>query len=231
MIEQPQLIPQTRWVLDRGPRPRARGWYHLVAALLASMSGAVLITYAWMTLNPLPAFGVTVYAIGLVQMFGVSAAYHCGPWRSARTVALWRWADHSTIALFIAATYTPMALLKMSPSISGWLLCAVWGGAAFSVALSLFPHPRWLDVVVYLGLGWLSVPIIPELWRHAGPSVVWLLLAGGLVYSFGALLYAVRWPGRHARWIGYHEHFHLATIIAGVLHLIAVWIVVVQGAA
>lgn len=231
VIQQPQLVQRTRWVLDRGPRPKARGWYHCAAAVLAALSGAVLTTFAWMTLPWLPALGVTIYAVGLTQLFGVSAAYHCGPWRSERVVAWWRWADHSTIAVFIAATYTPMSLLTLSGPIAAGLLAAVWCGALLSVVLSLLPHPRWLHVVVYLLLGWLVVPLIPQLWLHAGHVVVWLLFAGGVVYSLGAVLYALRWPGRNARWVGYHEHFHLATIIAGVLHLIAVWMVVVQGGA
>lgn len=203
----------------------------MAAAFLASVSGAVLTTFSWMTLPGVFAFAVTVYAVGLLQLFGVSAAYHCVPWRSARAIAWWKWADHSTIAVFIAATYTPLVSMILSPVAATWLLAAVWGGASISVILSLVPHPRWLDVVVYLVLGWLVIPLIPQLWVNAGPAVVWLLFAGGIVYSFGAMFYALRWPGRNARWFGYHEHFHLATVIAGVLHLIAVWMVVVQAGA
>ena len=76
-------------------------------------------------------------------------------------------------------------------------------------------------------IAWLIVPLIPSLWVTAGPAVVWLLFAGGVIYSLGALVYGFRWPGRRARIYGYHEHFHTATIIAAAIHQVAVWMVVV----
>lgn len=226
-----RLIPLTRHVLDRGPRPRMRGWSHLIAAFLAVISGSVLSTYAWMTLPWAPALGVAVYAVGAFVLFAVSALYHLGPWRSLHTVRWWRRADHATIAVFIAATYTPLCLLIFEPATAAGILIAAWVGALLSVVLNLvwISHPRWLAVLVYLVLGWLVVPLIPQLWESSGPGVMWLLLVGGVLYSLGALIYGFRWPGRHARIFGYHEYFHAAVVIAAVCHLVAVWIVVVQA--
>lgn len=223
------IVELTRRVLDRGPRPVTRGWFHFFAAVLSIVGGSVLSTVAWMTLPWWQALGVTVYAVGVVLLFGVSAAYHLGPWRHRRTVQWWRRADHATIAVFIAATYTPLCLIILSPTQATWMLSAAWTGALIGVVLNLvwMRHPRWLGVAVYLVLGWLIVPLIPELWNSAGPAVVWLLFAGGLIYSAGALMYGFRWPGRDARVIGYHEHFHTATIVAAAVHQVAVWMVVV----
>ena len=108
------------------------------------------------------------------------------------------------------------------------MLGIAWVGAIASVIMNMvwINHPRWLSVLVYLALGWLIVPLVPQLWSGAGPTVVWLLLAGGIVYSVGALVYGFKWPGRNARVIGYHEHFHIATIVAAIVHLVAVWMVV-----
>ncbi len=225
------LIQLTRWVIDRGQRPATRGWFHLIAAFLSVISGSVLSTYAWMTLPWGQAFGVTVYAVGVFVLFAVSAMYHRGPWRSMRTVQWWRRADHATIAVFIAATYTPLCLIILEPRTATWMLTTAWVGALAGVVLNLvwIAHPRWLAVAVYLVLGWLIVPLIPQLWSNAGPLVVWLLLIGGVVYSLGALIYGFRWPGRNARMFGYHEYFHATTIVAAIIHLVAVWIVVVQG--
>ncbi len=225
------LIQLTRYVIDRGQRPATRGWFHLIAAFLSVISGSVLSTYAWMTLPWGQALGVTIYAVGVFVLFGVSAMYHRGPWRSMRTVQWWRRADHATIAVFIAATYTPLCLIALEPTTATWMLTAAWVGAFAGVVLNLvwITHPRWLAVAVYLVLGWLIVPLIPQLWSNAGPAVVWLLLAGGIVYSLGALIYGFRWPGRNARMFGYHEYFHATTIVAAVIHLVAVWLVVVQG--
>ncbi|MFP7366158.1 hemolysin III family protein [Corynebacterium callunae] len=217
-----------KYVLDRGERPVTRGLFHLIAAFLSLISGAVLSTYAWMELPWVQALGVTVYAVAMLGLFAVSAAYHRGPWRRMRTVAWWRRADHSTIAVFIAATYTPLCLLVLKPSTAAWMLSIAWIGAIASVIMNMvwINHPRWLSVVVYMALGWLIVPLIPELWAGAGHTVVWLLFIGGIVYTAGALVYGFRWPGRNARILGYHEHFHIATIVAAVIHLVAVWLVV-----
>ena len=230
VLEQGQ-IQRTRVVADRGERPLIRGWFHLGAAALSAMASAVLITFAWMTLPWLPALGVTVYGAGLLLLFGVSAAYHLWPWRSQETVQWWRRADHATISIFIAATYTPLCLIVFEPRTAAVMLAVAWAGGIGGAVLNLvwIGHPRWLDLVVYIGLGWIIVPLIPTLWQEAGPAVVWLLFAGGVVYTLGALAYGFKWPGRSARYYGYHEHFHTATIIAAVCHLVAIWMVVVQA--
>ncbi|MGD7001386.1 PAQR family membrane homeostasis protein TrhA [Corynebacterium halotolerans] len=224
------LVELTHWVYDRGERPTARGWFHLFAAIFSVIGGTVLATVAWMTIAWWQALGVTVYAVGVVVLFGVSAAYHLGPWRRKRTVDWWRRADHATIAVFIAATYTPFCLIVLEPVTAAWMLTIAWIGALGGVILNLvwINHPRWLSVVVYLVIGWLIVPLLPQLWSNAGTAVVWLLLVGGIVYTLGAFVYGFRWPGRNARRLGYHEHFHIATIIAAIIHQVAVWMVVVQ---
>lgn len=227
-MQDTQQIIRISYRLDRGHRPLLRGWLHFAFSILTALAGTVLVTYAWLK-HPWPeATAVTVYAIGVVVLFGVSAAYHLGPWRTARTVQLWRRADHATIAIFIAATYTPLCVFLLDARTSTYMLLAAWTGAVLGAFLNLvwIRHPRWLDVVVYLVLGWLIVPLIPQVWRAGGPMVVWLLFAGGLVYSLGALVYGFKWPGRSARIMGFHEHFHTATVIAAVLHLVAVWMVV-----
>ncbi len=224
-------IQRSFWVADRGPRPVTRGWGHLIAAILSVISSTVLITYSWMTLGWVEALGVTIYGIGLVGLFAVSALYHRWPWPTARAVQWWRRADHATISVFIAATYTPLCIIAFDTRTAAWMLGIAWTGALCAVILNLvwINHPRWLDVVVYLTLGWLVVPLIPTLWSALGPAVVWLLAAGGVFYTVGAVVYGLKWPGRNAKYYGYHEHFHTATIAAAVVHLVAVWMAVVQA--
>ncbi|APT85746.1 PAQR family membrane homeostasis protein TrhA [Corynebacterium aquilae] len=216
----------------RGQRPSLRGWFHLVAAIVGALAGVVLFVVAALRLTPLQTLSVGVYVVGVVLLFGVSAAYHRGPWKTPETVAWWRRADHSTIAVFIAATYTPMCAIALNPQAAKWMLSIAWVGALASVVMNLvwITHPRLLGTAIYLVLGWLIVPLIPELWRNAGSTVVWLLAAGGVVYTLGAVVYAIKWPGRHAKVLGFHEIFHAATIVAAVLHMIAVWIVVMGAA-
>ncbi|WIM67315.1 hemolysin III family protein [Corynebacterium breve] len=222
-------LERTITYVDRGQRPKVRGWFHFVAAFLAIISGSVLATFSWMTLNWWQALGVTVYAVGFFLLFAISGLYHRGRWRTADQVQLWRRADHSTIAIFIASTYTPLALIVLESRQALWLLLVAWVGALASVVMNLvwINHPRWLSVLIYLVLGWLVVPLIPQLWQSAGPAVVWLLFAGGVIYSLGALVYGFRWPGKNAQFYGYHEHFHTAVLVAAIVHLVAVWMVVV----
>ena len=224
-------IQRTVVMADRGERPLTRGWSHVVAAFGFSIAAAVLITFSWMTLAWPQALGVTIYGAGLITLFGVSAMYHRWPWRSAATVQWWRRADHATIAIFIAATYTPLCLILFEPRTAAIMLTIAWVGAIASAILNLvwINHPRWLDVVVYVALGWIIVPLAPTMWNMEGLSraVFLLLLAGGIFYTAGAIVYGMKWPGRQARYYGYHEHFHTATIIAAILHLVAIWIVVV----
>lgn len=222
-------IERTYTVADRGPRPATRGWAHLVSAFFAAIASSVLITFSWMTLSWPYALSVSVYCAGLILLFAVSGLYHRGWWKSPETVQWWRRADHSTIAVFIAATYTPMCAILLEPPYSTWLLVVAWAGAIFGVILNMvwISHPRWLDVVVYIVLGWLVVPVIPVLHTQTDPAVIWLLFLGGVAYTVGAVIYGLKWPGRNAEIYGYHEHFHSLTIVAAILHHIAVWMIVV----
>ena len=224
-------IQRSYIMADRGERPLIRGWFHFFAAALSALSSAVLITFAWMTISWYEALGVTLYGAGVVLLFGVSAAYDLWPWQRAETEQWWRRADHATISIFIAATYTPLCLIVFAPTTAALMLAVAWAGGIGGAILNLvwINHPRWLDVVVYVGLGWIIVPLIPTLWHEAGPAVVWLLLAGGIIYTLGALVYGFKWPGRSARYYGYHEHFHTATVAAAICHLVAIWFVVVQA--
>ena len=182
-------IQRTYVVADRGDRPAARGWFHLVAAALSAISSAVLITFGWMTLPWPQALGVTIYGAGVVLLFAVSAMYHRWPWRSIEAVQWWRRADHATISVFIAATYTPLCLIVFEPRTAAIMLAVAWAGGIGGAVLNLvwINHPRWLDVVVYVGLGWIIVPLLPTLWSSAGPAVVWLLFAGGVVYTLSLI--------------------------------------------
>ena len=207
------LVQRTFFMVDRGPRPATRGWFHSAAAILMLAAASVLTTFSWMRLEWWQALGVTVYGCGLIALFAVSALYHRIPWGKQKT----------------ASTYTPFCLIVLPQA--WWLLAIVWGGAITSAVMKFFwlSRPRWVDVAIYVTLGWLIVPLVSELWTNAGPAVVWLLLAGGVVYTVGAVAYGLKWPGRNARIYGYHEHFHTATIIAAIFHLVAVWIIVASA--
>jgi hemolysin III len=132
--------------------------------------------------------------------------------------------DHSMIFVLIAGSYTPFALLLLHGALQWVVLGVVWGGAAVGVLLrNVFSQPpRWLFVGLYLALGWVAVGIMPDILRRGGIAVLLLLLVGGLFYSLGAVVYALRRPDPSPRWFGFHEIFHACTLIAFASHYAAV---------
>ncbi len=201
-------------------KPRLRGWTHAGIAPLALVAGVVLVALA-----PTRAatIATAVFAVSAVLLFGTSAVYHRGTW-SARVAAVLRRLDHANIFLLIAGTYTPLAVLLLPRSTATTLLLVVWGGALVGILLRVFwmGAPRWLYVPIYLALGWVAVWFLPAFWREGSPAIVWLVIAGGLSYTAGAVVYGTKRPNPSPRWFGFHEIFHLGTIGGYVCHFIAV---------
>jgi hemolysin III len=143
-----------------------------------------------------------------------------------------RRADHAAIFVFIAGTYTPFALLVVSGPLGTGLLIAVWAGALAGIARELVwtRAPRWLGVAAYIALGWLAVLCAPTLISELGWSVT-LVAAGGVLYTLGAVVYALRRPDPWPRSFGYHEVFHALVIAAAALHLAVIALVVLPAEA
>jgi hemolysin III len=209
--------------------PRLRGLLHAHAAWVAGAAALVLIALAPTGTARLASL---VYGVGLIALFSASALYH--RWRGDPRWKPWlRRLDHSTIFVFIAASYTPVGLLVLDGTLQTVVLVSVWVGAAAGVTLSLawISAPRWLVAGCYLLLGWVAVYALPELWREAGPEPFVLLAAGGGLYSLGAAVYAIRRPNLWPRTFGFHEVFHALVIAAALVHFIAMagWVVPSAG--
>jgi hemolysin III len=215
----------TGYTVERVPqetRPQLRGWLHLGAAPLATILGLLAIAIA-PTVAGRGAFAV--YTATTVLLFTVSAAYHRREWGDPWQGVLSR-VDHSNIYLFIAGSYTPFVVLLLEPGQARGLLWIVWSVALLGVGFRVFwfTAPRWLYVSTYIALGWVAVAYLPALWRSGGPVVVTLLIAGGLLYTLGAAVYAFRRPDPSPIWFGFHEIFHALTIAAYLTQYVAlVW--------
>ena len=203
------------------PKPVLRGWSHGVAALV-SIGGLVALIVS--TRNDPPKLAsMIVYGLGLVLLFGVSATYHIFNW-PPRVKDWLRRADHATIFVFIAATYTPLAFNVLS----GWwrigVLAAIWICAAGGVAgaAPFLRIPRRLLAGLYLAMGWLAVVALVPLTAALGWVAALLIAFGGLQYSLGAAVYAFKKPSPWPRVFGYHELFHLAVITASVTFYVVV---------
>lgn len=208
-------------------KPRLRGWLHAYAAVASVATGATLIAVA-VALRGGPAGAATsIYAATVTLLFGVSALYHRLSWSPAAQRLMKR-LDHSMIFVFIAGTYTPIAVLTLPHRTALAMLIAVWTGAALGIGLHArwLSPPRWLSTPCYVALGWLAAFVMPDLLHRAGVAAFVLLIGGGLVYTLGALVYALRRPDPWPGVFGFHEVFHLCTIIAAVCHYVAVWLAV-----
>lgn len=213
---------------DADVRPSARGWIHVVAAAVAVVAGAALVAVASIAGSPRAGWAALVYAAAIVAMFTVSATYHRVRWVSAAAEKWMMRVDHSAVFVFIAATYTPFALLAMPPHVGAELLTIVWTGAAAGVALKmLWPStPRWVGVPLYLMLGYVAIWFAQVLLDGAGFVAVALLVVGAILYNIGAIFYGVRWPNPWPRTFGHHEFFHALTAVAAACHFAAIWLVV-----
>ena len=205
-------------------KPRMRGRLHAYGFVVGVGCGTVLCALAATRPGVAPVVSCAIYSLTVCGLLGVSAFYHRLPW-SPRGHQLMRRLDHSMIFLFIAGTYTPFCVLLLPPDLATILLVTVCGGALAGVALKLlWPHaPRWLSVLLYIALGWVAIAALPDLLHGGGPAALVLLLVGGVVYSLGGMLYALRWPNPWPSVFGHHEFFHACTLIAAICHHIAVY--------
>jgi hemolysin III len=210
-------------------RPRLRGWLHACAFPVSLVSGATLVAVVGRSLGTRGAFATGVYALTVSLLFGTSALYHRITWRP-QARAIMKRLDHSMIFMFIAGTYTPFSLLVLPHPTGQVVLGVVWGGALVGVTVKMIQPggSRWLSVPVYLALGWVAIFVLPAL-LHAGIAALVLILVGGAVYTAGGVIYGLRRPDPVPAVFGYHEVFHLCTLVAALCHYVAIWLAVYSG--
>ncbi|HVS86137.1 MAG TPA: hemolysin III family protein [Gaiellaceae bacterium] len=206
-------------------RPRLRGVLHLAGFAVACLVGIAFLV----PLDGLRLLAAAVFAGSAAAMLGASALYHRVTW-SPRARLRMRRVDHAGIYLLIAGTYTPVGLLSLHGSLQHVVLAVVWAGAAAAILAKLcwVGSPKWLSAVLGLTLGWVGVAAMPQLARAAGPAAVALLVAGGLAYTAGAIVYARRRPNPVPGVFGYHEVFHALTLVALACQYVAIAFFVVR---
>ena len=196
-------------------KPTWRGWIHAGVTPLAIAAGIVLIVLA----HGAPAkWAAAVFTLTSMLLFGMSAVYHRFNW-SPRTKLVLKRIDHANIFLLIAGTYTPLAVLALPPLEGVVLLSLVWGGTIIGILFRVFwtGAPRWLYVALYLLLGWAAVMYMPALFAANLPMMI-LVIVGGLLYTGGAIVYALKKPNPWPGVFGFHEIFHVCTVLAFLCH-------------
>ena len=209
---------------DPDEHPRLRGVSHTWAFFASIPAGLALLAAADSAEARL---GAAIFAGAVAAMFGVSALYHRVTWTPARR----RWMrrlDHAAIYGLIAGTYAPFGLVALDGAWQVAVLATVWGGSlvAFALNLAWRDGPTWTAAVTAVGLGWVAVVAAPELARNAGLAPLVLAVAGGLLYSAGALVYVLRRPNPVPGHFAYHEVFHALVTAAVALQYAAVALVV-----
>jgi hemolysin III len=171
--------------------------------------------------------GGAIFAVGLSGLYGVSAMYHRGHW-SVPKERVMKYLDHSMIFVLIAASYTPITLLALRPATGITLLVLAWAGAVVGIVVKITRLERWRGVgfAMYLVLGWLVVFAAPQLARTLSRPELALLVAGGLLYTVGAVVLARNRPNPWPKTFGYHEVWHAFVVGAGACHYALVLLLV-----
>lgn len=203
-------------------KPLLRGWLHALVTV-----GAVAATIGMLieaSQHPRRLIALLIFGMSMIALYSVSALYHLGRWRGRRAIVLHA-LDRANIFLLIAGTYTPFCLIVLDGVLRGVMLALIWGLAAVGVGSAIFTIrlPRWASTLLYLGMGWLAVIPMPALIRALPIPALGLIAAGGILYSAGAVVYALRRPDPWPRIFGFHEIFHIFVVAGSVAFLIAIW--------
>jgi hemolysin III len=214
------LLEQPDWLVAARRRPRFRGVLHQYAFFAALVVGAFLVIGADGGVARISAF---VFAASVAVMLGVSALYHRVVWPPGPR----RWIrrlDHAAIFLLIAGTYTPFGLIALDGVWRVAVLAIAWSGAFAAIVLKVawIDAPRWVAAVLALGLGWVGVVALPQILDSVGAAPLTLIAVGGVFYTAGAVIYALKRPDPIPSVFGYHELFHTLVVAAAACQYVGV---------
>lgn len=205
-------------------KPAWRGRLHQVAFFVSVPAGLVLVALAegWAA-----RIATAIYALSLIAVFGSSAAYHRGDW-SPQALRRMKRLDHSMIFVLIAGSYTPVALLVLHGPWTVVILSVVWAGAVAGITLKLVRIDGFsvLTASLYMAMGWLALVAFPQLVHEMPSPALILTVAGGLLYTTGAIVFALRKPDPAPAVFGYHEVWHAFMVAAAACHFAMVTILV-----
>ncbi len=200
---------------------------HFIGMLLSFFAGIVLLMKVSGEGNHLYGVAMGVFALSAVLLYMASTVYHTFDC-SEKINKLLKKLDHSMIFILIAGSYTPICLLALGDRV-GWMMCAVvWGMALIGIAFKLLwvTCPKWLSSVIYIGMGWICVFAFSRIVDALSAAAFFWLLAGGIVYTVGGVIYALRMPLFNAKHkdSGSHEIFHLFVMGGSLCHFIAMFL-------
>ena len=201
-------------------KPALRGWLHLLWFEVSLVVGTLLLARAH---GAARIAATAIYVASVSGMFGISALYHRGIWSAAGRQRLQR-LDHAMIFFLIAGTATPAFLLAVRGTFGLVCLIVMWAltVTAAAVRMTRMSTPERVAGAIFVGLGWLAGLALPWVWTRTGVAPAVLMLAGGLLYTAGALSYHRRWPDPIPSVFGYHEVFHAVVCAAATCQFVAI---------
>ena len=202
-------------------KPKLRGYFHQEAFFIALGACVMLLSQ---TSTRVSFISALVFSLGLIGMLGVSSIYHRFHW-APKPRAILKRLDHSMIFILIAATTTPISIFSLSEESGRSFLTLMWSAAIVGVIQSIFfsKAPKYISALFYIAMGWMALPYLSEIRESLGQATLALLVWGGVVYTIGALFYAFKRPNFFPKSFGYHELFHVFTIIGAVMHFIVIY--------
>lgn len=194
---------------------------HLSGAVVSLLGCSLLL--AWGGGSPAKIIALVIYGISLVALFSASGVYHAVT-ASPGVLKTLRKVDHSAIFLLIAGTYTPFCILVFTGFWSWGLLAVIWSLALAGIVMKVFiiHISRWLTVGIYIVMGWLCVIAVPKFIPLFAPTTVAWLLAGGILYTVGAVIYATKKGNFFPGVFGFHEVWHLFVLLGAAAHFVSV---------
>lgn len=197
-------------------KPLLRGYIHQFGLIIALGACYLLLSRSHGSREWVPNI---IYSISLIGLYGISALYHTPLW-GHRAYALMRCIDHAAIFGLIAGSATPLCLLGIQGQLGVELAILIWAVAIVGMLIAVYwsQGPKWVRAILYISAGWLAILYLPELQASLGMTNFVLLLAGGVTYTVGAIVYALKRPDPIPHIFGYHEIFHLLVVIASALH-------------
>lgn len=202
---------------------------HFIGMMMAVFAATPLLIKAATTSGGITVIAMTVFILSMILLYGASAAYHSLN-ADGKILRIFRKLDHMMIFVLIAGSYTPVCLIVLGGKLGYTLLAVVWGIAFLGMTLKAcwITCPKWFSSVIYIAMGWVCLGVFGQLWNvlpHA--AFIWLL-AGGVIYTIGGVIYALKLPifnGRH-KYFGSHEIFHLFVMGGSICHFIFMYLFV-----
>jgi hemolysin III len=207
-------------------KPLLRGWFHPLAAVASLVATAILLSR---THHDPPLFvALLIFGFTMVLLFAMSSIYHIGNW-TPKVRATLRAIDHSNIYLLIAGTYTPICVNVLHGWLRVFVLALVWSVAVAGISTSWVSTklPKWATSGIYIAMGWIVLIPMPTLFARLPTAAIVTMLLGGVSYTIGGAISAMKRPNPFPNVFGYHEIFHLCVVAGAVFFTVVIWLWIV----